>query len=77
MTYGTQACSFCYGYGIKLQLHETVAIKAAIRHGSKPVTIQRKNNYPEFERCPECKGTGWVFVADYPYIILPYNTWNR
>jgi len=76
MTYGTQTCVNCIGYGIELRPTEIARIKKEIIAGTKPGSVLRP--YDDIIiRCPICGGLGWVFVANYPHIILPTQTLKR
>jgi len=78
--YGTKSCPSCLGFGIVLTLSELVKMMTRIEKGfymksHEPIEIQRVPD--DVERCPTCKGTGWVFVIDHPHITFPTEVFKR
>jgi len=73
--YGTKFCMTCYGFGIKLRAAELTEIENMVLNGTPFSTIRRARD--DSERCPRCKGMGWIFAAGCKHIILPNNVWDR
>jgi LmbE family N-acetylglucosaminyl deacetylase len=77
MRYGTRICHTCYGYGLKLTEQEKtrISLLLATKGDLSEFAIARQEN--DAERCADCAGMGWVFVAGHPHIYLPRRTVKR